>query len=527
MALYLGLDIGRTAIKCVAIRTAYRKVRLESLALVELSEFGGDTTLAVQSAFTRLFAGKVPHHDGIAIAISGDSVSQKTIYLPLTAQKQIAEVLPLQLADELPFEIDDAVFDYRIARRTTAEAAEPARAIEVHAVVARVEDVRRRIDFVKQAIAHEPERVGVGAFPLGNLSPYCPDLLGAGPEEVVALLDLGTKQSDLLLLRGGEIVFSRTLSLGTEGLPAAAAKLSRELRTSFLAHKSQGGQEPARLVLAGGGAFVPGAEVFLASQLGLQTTLLGPPDLEIDTVQRSTSKEATGPDPRVVMAQAELGRFVFYGKALGLALGHTARAVDYDLRRGPLAFERGFGWLQARMPQLMAFGVVLGIALFVSAGIRLVALSHERQVLEEALGTVTSEVLGQSTTDPDEIDELMAGQAEAADPDPLPHADSFDVLVALSKNIPESVVHDLEEIDIQKGKVMVHGIVGSVSEAQDILTNMKSERCVFDPKITRTSQMVGSTRQKYLLELEMRCPEDVKKDPKKKAAAPAASGAEP
>lgn len=526
MALYLGLDIGRTAIKCVALRTSYRKIRLEALALVELSELGGDVTLAVQTAFARLFGGHAPHHDGIAIALAGDSVSQKTLFLPPAAQKQIAEVLPLQLADEIPFEIEDAVFDYRVPQPKPAAPGERAgvREIEVHAVAARIEDVRARIDFVKHAIAHEPERVAVGAFPLGNVVPYCPALLGAAPEELVALLDLGMSQSDLLLLRGGQVVFSRTLSLGTEGLPGTAQKLARELRTSFLAHKAQGGTEPARLVLAGGGAFVSGAEVFLASQLGLATSVLLAPEIEIDSTPRG--KEQAGPDPRVALVQAELGRFARYAKAFGLALGHTSRAVDYDLRRGPLAFERGFGWLQSRMPQLMAFGVMLGIAVFVSASIRLFALSRERGVLEEALGTVTQEVFGESTSDPDQVDELLAGQAESADPDPMPHSDAFDVLTLLSKNVPESVVHDLEEVDVQKGKVLVHGIVSSVSEAQDILTNLKTERCVFDPKITRTSQMVGNTRQKYLLEFEMRCPEDVKKDPKKKSAAPAASGGE-
>ena len=524
MALYLGLDIGRTAVKCVSVRTAYRKVRLESLALVELSEFEGDVTLAVQAVFARLFAGRPVHHDGIAVALTGDSVSQKTVHLPLTAQKQIAEVLPLQLADEIPFEIEDAVWDYRIPPARTG--AGPATDVEVHAVVARVDDVRTRIDFVKGALAHEPERVGVGAYPLGNLPPYCPALgtaVGA-PDEVVALLDLGMTQSDLLLLAGAEVVFSRTLSLGTEGLPGTAAKLARELKTSFAAHRAQGGQNPSRLVLAGGGAFVSGAEVFLASQLGLATAVLAPPDIELDS---PAGKKDQGPDARLLQVQHELSRFARYAKALGLALGHTSRAVDYDLRRGPLAYERGFGWLQARLPQLLAFGVVLGIAVFVSAAIRLVALSRERTVLEEALGTVTQEVLGESTTDPDHAAELLAGQTESADPDPLPHADAFDVLSMLSKNIPASITHDLEEVDVNKGKVTVHGIVGSVSEAQDILSNLKSERCVAAPKVSGTSTVVNSTRQKYVLEFEIRCPEDVKKDPKKKsAAAPTGSAGE-
>lgn len=520
MALYVGLDIGASAIKAVALRSSYRKLRLEALVLVELSEFGGDATMAVQAAFSRLFSGKTTQQDGISIALTGDAVSQKMLSLPATAQKQIAEVLPLQLADEIPFEIDDAVWDYRVRPRKPG--APPSAELEVHTVAARIEDVRARIDLVKGALSYEPERVGVGAFPLGNLQNISPDLRTATADEIVAVLDLGMKQSDLLLIADGQIVFSRTLSVGTEGLPGSAVRLARELKTSFLAYRAQGGGAPVRLVLAGGGAFVQGAEVFLASNLEIPVAPLGAPEIEIETARHG--KDDAAPEVRVAQAQAELGRFARYAKAFGLALGQSSRAIDFDLRRGPLAFERGFGWLSSRMPQLIGFGVALGLVVFVSASLRLVALSQERVQLEEALGTVTREVLGEETTDPERADELLAGQTEAADPDPLPHADSFDVLTMLSKNIADNVEHDIEEIDVQKGKVSVHGILGSVSEAQDILTALKTERCVSDPKITRTAQAVGSTRQKYVLEFELRCPEDVKKTTKK--TTPPSGGAE-
>ena len=41
-------------------------------------------------------------------------------------------------------------------------------------------------------------------------------------------------------------------------------------------------------------------------------------------------------------------------------------------------------------------------------------------------------------------------------------------MVALAESIPESIVHDVDELDVQKGHVVVHGVVSSVDEAQTI-----------------------------------------------------------
>ena len=141
--------------------------------------------------------------------------------------------------------------------------------------------------------------------------------------------------------------------------------------------------------------------------------------------------------------------------------------------------------------------------------------------LEGALGSVTKEVFNESTTSADRANELVATQG-AADEDPMPHADSFDVMVRLSEHIPQSMTHDIEELDVQKGHVVVHGIVSSVSDAQSIAASLsKNEKCFSDVKITRTNQVVGGERQKYVLEFDVKCPEDVHE--KKKPAAGAAS----
>ena len=93
--------------------------------------------------------------------------------------------------------------------------------------------------------------------------------------------------------------------------------------------------------------------------------------------------------------------------------------------------------------------------------------------------------------------------------------------------------HDIEELDVQKGHVAVRGIVGSIPDAQSIAATLAEDKCLSDAQIKSTNQAVGSDRQKYVLEFDIKCPEDVKAAPRKKkgdapsgaSAAATASGA--
>jgi general secretion pathway protein L len=196
-----------------------------------------------------------------------------------------------------------------------------------------------------------------------------------------------------------------------------------------------------------------------------------------------------------------------------------------NLRKGPLAFERGFAWVKEKIPLLAGLGAAIFVISLLSAGAQLYSLSRERTALEGALTTVTKEVLGEGTDSAARANELLAKQTTVSDEDPLPHSDAFDVMVKLSEDIPQSMVHDVEELDVQKGHVIVHGIVGSIPDAQAIMTALKNERCFSDVKITRTNQVVGGERQKYVMEFDLKCPEDVKGAAKKPGTASSAQPA--
>lgn len=508
MSTFLGIDIGTTAVKVAVIRTAYRKVQLAGLASVEVAQ-AGSVIDAISQATRAVMGERGGTGDAIAIGLEGSRGTVKVVGLPQSASKSISDVLPFELESQLPFDLSDAVFDYRVLPGVRDVKGEE---LAVLVGVAKITDVQARIDQAKQALAAEPERVGLGAFPIANMVPWIPQL----GEGIVAICDLGTVSSDFLVMKDGEPVFARTVGLGTKGLPGTAAKLARELRTTVAGHRAQGGAPPTRLYLCGGGAYVSGAEAFLSSALDIPVESIAMPTLEIQPL-----------GPGSIQPQDYATTHARFAKAIGLAIGLGPRQVGFNLRRGPLAFERGFAWVKEKVPLLAGLAAVILVSFFFSAWAQLYAKSKERTALEGALGKVTKEVLGEETTSAGRAKELLGNQTAINDEDPLPHADSFDVMVKISDAIPSSMQHDIEELDIQKGHVVLHGIVGTNADAQQIKTNIANEKCFSDAKITRTTQVIGDNRQKYVLEFELKCPEDQKGAAAKKPGAAASASAAP
>jgi general secretion pathway protein L len=490
MPTWLGIDIGTSSVKVAVVRSTYRKIALVKLTSADVGAGDGPAG-SIRAAVREALEGETQGVDATAVAVEGSRAAVHRLTLPATAQKQLAEVLAYELEAQVPFDLAGAVFDWRLLERTTEQAELP-----IVAAAARVEDVRARIDLVRDAVGLEAERVGVGAFALAALVAYVPALAEG---ETIAVVDLGARTSEVLILERGEPVSARTISTGTEGLPAAAPRLARDIAMSFSAHQARGGTAPTDVYLCGGGAFKAGAEGFLSGVLGMPVKLLPEPTLDLATI---------GAD-----RMAELPR---YAKAMALALSLAGRGAGMNLRRGPLAFERSFAWVRERVPVLAGLAATILVSFVFSAWARMHAVHREHDELENALGAVTKEVLGTEATTAQDAQDLLAKEVALSDEDPMPHADAFDIMVRLSEAIPSSMNHDVEELDVQKGHVVVRGIVGSIPDAQSIALTLADDKCLNDVKIKSTTQAIASDRQKYALELDLKCPEDIKSVPKKK-----------
>jgi general secretion pathway protein L len=490
MPTWLGIDIGGVSVKAAVVRSTYRKIALARVASADIAASGGPAE-AIRAAVRQALEGETHGADATAVAIEGSRAAIHRVVLPRTAQKQLAEVLAYELEAQVPFDLAGAVFDWKLLEHG-ADGGE----LPIVAAVARIDDVRTRIDLVREATAQEPERVGVGAFALAGLVPYVAAL---GEDDAVAIVDLGAKTSDVLVFERGEPVSARTLSAGTEGLPGTAPQLARDIGMTFASHRSRGGSAPTCVYLCGGGAFIAGAEGFLSSALEMPVRILPEPAVDLTAIGVDATREL----PR-------------YAKAVSLALSLAGRGVGMNLRRGPLAFERSFAWVRERIPILAGLAATILVSFVFSAWARLHTVHMEHEALETALAAVTKEVLGTEATTAQDAQDLLAKEAALNDEDPMPHADAFDVMVRLSDAVPPSMTHDIEELDVQKGHVVVRGVVGSIPDANSIASALSDDKCLSDVKIKSTTQAVGGDRQKYVLEFDLKCPEDVKSAPKKR-----------
>ncbi|MBK7580927.1 MAG: pilus assembly protein PilM [Myxococcales bacterium] len=478
MARLVGIDLRPSHVRAVLLSTRYRRIVVERMLEVDI----GSPDQSEQ-ALAGCALPLVQHSESVSVAMDGEQTFLHRLSLPSTAMKQLAEVIPFELEAQVPVDFDELVYDYRLLRRSGG-----ASPVVVLSAAARIEHVRARIEQVARVLGRPVERVAVGPLSLANLVAVCPALGAPGP---IAIVDLGGNHTEVVVLADGEPVFGRTLSRGVAGLPETAPALASELRQTAAGFAARGGAEITQVYLVGGGAAAPGAEVYLAHELGLPTGPL--PTLELE-----------GVSPELVEA---LPRFA---KAISIALGLSGRARDLDLRKGPLAFQRGYGFLKERVPLLAGLGVAIIVSFVFAAWAELNTLGRDQETLSRALASLTKTVLGQETSDPEEAKNLLEKARGKDEVDPQPPLDGLDVMIELSKAVPSSVTHDVEELDVQRGHVKINGVVGSAQDAQTIATNLKAVKCFNDVKISKVTQVINSDRQKYVLEFDVKCQEEKK-----------------
>ena len=216
-----------------------------------------------------------------------------------------------------------------------------------------------------------------------------------------------------------------------------------------------------------------------------------------------------------------LGALTGFEKALGLALGLTGGARDLNLRKGPLAYQQSYAFLKTKMPVAAAlFGLIL-VSFIFSVWAKGKSLDAENESLRQTLASLSEQTLGERVESAEELIEILDKAGSGQERDPQPELDGFDVMVEMSKAIPEEITHDIDEFDVQGDKVKLLGIVSATDEAERIKDELGKHRCFKNVNLSKISQVVNSTRQKYTMTFDVICEAD------KKLASKPARGAKP
>jgi general secretion pathway protein L len=488
MARILGIDIDRSSVRGVLLKTAFRRVELDSYVEVPLTEppDSAGRLPELHDALGNLLKalGKPP--DIVLSALDGRQASVRVIELPLGAAKRVAEVLPFELESMLPFEVTDAVIDYQPIGTKDGQ-------MQLLAAAALRVRVREHLAMF-QGSALEPREVAVGAAMLDGLRTLCPEV-ATGHSAVIEISD---RETNFCALWRGRAAFARTLSFGSEALPAQELELYAALRQTMASYRAAGAEPLERLYLGGTGPLHDVAAE-LAHQTGITVELLSLP---------STESSQTQLPLEFTRAAALAGRALASGKRI-------------NLRSGEFAASRSRGDMAAQLNLIAICAVLVLLSFVFSLKARQSMLVDEQAALTRQLGDTTQRVFGKRETSPDHVEAMLKSPLNE---NPLPRFDAYDALAAISEAVPEEITHEVRHMridlaeDKKEGQLELQGALASIEQRDAVVAKLESHGCFREIQRGRTSPGRSADQINYQIEAKLQCPGEGTPKKHKKAA---------
>lgn len=459
----IGLDLGSSVVKAVTVKFGLRGSEIVGFDSepVELDAEGFGTWPKVLEAARRLMERINLESSAVHCAVSGDAVAVKTVMLPASASRRLEQVLRFELDEVLPYDIEEAVFDFVEMGREGDE-------IKILTAVAKLDRVEELLNGLVGTGA-DPREVGVATLA------YDVDFQDDKQAGVVAVVDIGHMRTNVAVA-GDEVPTVRTILRGGRDLTDALAKkanaafavaeehkkrdglqgkvgevlreairpLVREIRQTIKGHLASGGKRVQKVLLCGGTGRMVGLVGLLADELGVPVEVYGAP---IESAVHSLENQV---QPQQAVLAHALARYE-----------EIPRPRRFNVRRGELAFKGDYEYLKSRIAWAIVFAFLVLSAWIFSNYAEYSVLEAEAEAQREKIREETKRLFGKPILDQEDIEEMLLSATASADSAPMPDKDAFDVVVEISRRIPPSVVHDVELLDIKPKRITIKAVVDS------------------------------------------------------------------
>jgi type IV pilus assembly protein PilM len=212
-----GIDIGRCALKAMRLRAAGEdKVELLAWDYVEhpkiLTQPDANRDELISNALEKFLSRNDLSRDRVVVSVPGQHTLARFTKLPPVAEKKIPDIVRYEADQQIPFDMDEVIWDYQIFRR------EGFPDVEVGIFAMRRELVREHLLHFEQASV-EPVIVQCGPLAVYNAA-YFDDWLG---DDTTILLDIGAESTDLIIGTPHGL-WTRTIAIGGNNFTEALVK---------------------------------------------------------------------------------------------------------------------------------------------------------------------------------------------------------------------------------------------------------------------------------------------------------------
>lgn len=496
-----GIDLGAHSVKVAQLDVGFRRVELVGVRSFPVEAGPGPALERSLRALSDALG--LEEQDLVSVGLPGDRVLFRSLEIPFSDPKRLQAIVSNELADDLPWEIDELVCDFSASRSTQRVAVAAARSDEVGGLLAGLAE--RRV--VPRQLAAAP--LGYGGL-----------LRRLYPQETVLLLDLGHERSNVCLVNEGQAVYARTISRGgaqitsalrdafqlgqqeaeqfkhvralmvddldrldgaTRHVARATAKavapLVREIKRSVTVAHANSGVSATRVVLCGGTSHLSGLDGYLEVELGLPVERL------------ALAADATLEMPAEAFDEGSSALAV----SLGLDIG---RRDALDFRQGEFAFKTDSSIFREKMFALAISALVVLVFGGLNAWASLRSLRGEGKALEAQLKRETRQLFGKAQTDGASISRTLR-RAAGGKGSGIPAMTAVDILNQISRRVParDKVKLDVTRLDIKPGKTSVRGTADSRSAVGQIVKAFKDYDCFDNVAQGKISEVSGGAKQ--------------------------------
>ena len=385
----VSIDIGTSAIKLVQLEQTPAGIRLVN-AGIEAYPYTTTTTEipmeVISETLQRLWRRVVGRSASVVLSIPRLLVtSRRLTNLPAAAtDDQLSNLVAMQAETELPFRVEDAIYDHHDAHRSED-------GISVELIAARRETVQQQIDYLKP----------LGITPKGVIPSTLATSVLAGivnhkdnsSAEMTMVVDIGAGRTDLCLLAGDALRFSRSFPIGGNNLThlyqqetgsdfeiaerrkimdaalnpqlqaanpsyewadGLVAELKRSINGAKRELNINGDGIVREIWLCGGGAQISGLTGYIADRLDVPVLLWNPLDAfkEVWDEQRSDTQSVDG-----------------FSDTLAVPLGLGVNALTSQISLDLLPSEEKVKLTQAQQRKRTLMAVAAGLVLLVGLGL--------------------------------------------------------------------------------------------------------------------------------------------------------------
>ena len=291
----IGIDIGSFAVKAVQLVQKKDEFQLESFGY---SKINNEKLSGIPDAIRTAYADAKLSGKRVNVAVGADGVVVRYIVLPEMSGDDLAKAMEFEIERYVPFEKQDIVSDYLVLKGKA-----DSKTIKVLLVAAKKEQVDRRVKLLKE-VGLEVEVMTIDSIVLKSV--FQSNYLEKN-DKTVGLLNIGSKVSNINIIKSGVSYFMRDVQLGGDNITQLlkekldvdiheAEKLKcrltledrdkfkiiepilgnllNEVYLSFDYYESEFGMVVDEIFISGGGAQLAWLPIFLKENLNREITTL-------------------------------------------------------------------------------------------------------------------------------------------------------------------------------------------------------------------------------------------------------------